>query len=153
HFSLFKSKDFEPDKKASFSKEWARLSQSQGWKPGTKHYREQRASALRNELQTHFFASFCEGLPVIKEEDREGDSLHGFQSMCQAVGKRPGDTVADCEIILKQTIVNIVDLIDACREGRDTVGLPWTNFGAFMAYTLNPLEDKTIPVREAKKDP
>jgi hypothetical protein len=170
HFSLFKSKDFEPDKKASFSKEWARLSQSQGWKPGTKHYREQRASALRNELQTHFFASFCEGLPVIKEEDREGVDLcslaesdhqrheaavklHGFQSMCQAVGKRPGDTVADCEIILKQTLVNIVDLIDACREGRDTVGLPWTNFGAFMAYTLNPLEDKTIPVREAKKDP
>lgn len=108
--------------------------------------------------------------PVIKEEEQEGPDLeslaesyhqrheaavelHGFQSICQAVGKYPGDTVAECESILRQTLVNIVDLIDACRAGRDKVGLPWTDFEAFMAYTLNPLEDKTIPAREAKKDP
>ncbi|KAL1870842.1 hypothetical protein Daus18300_004930 [Diaporthe australafricana] len=180
HFSLFKSEDFKPDKKATFSEEWARLSRSQGWRPGTSHYREQRVFALRNELQTHFFASQShelpvtkeerqEPVPVIKEEEQEGADLesltesyhqrheaavelHGFQSMCQAVGKHPGDTVAECESTLRRTLVNIVDLIDARRLGRTTVGLVWTGFEAFRAYILNPLGDKTIPWREANKD-
>lgn len=170
HFSQFKSEDFEPDSTASFSEEWARLSQSQGWKRGTEHYREQRAAALRNEIQTHFFAPPSRQLPAIKQEEQEDTEagplseidhqrheeavkLHGFQSMCQAVGKPPGATVLQCEIILKHTFVNIVDLINASRAGRDTTRLAWTNFEQFMAYTLSPLQEKTIPAREAKKDP
>lgn len=179
HFSQFKSEDFEPDSTASFSEEWARLSKSQGWERGTEHYREQRAAALRNEIQTHFFAPPSRQLPAIKQEEQddaikqegqedadtkplseldhqrheEAVKLHGFQSMCQAVGKPAGDTVAECESILKKTFVNIVDLIDACRAGRDTTRLSWNDFEQFMAYTLSPYQEKTIPAREASKDP
>ncbi|POS70919.1 hypothetical protein DHEL01_v210690 [Diaporthe helianthi] len=171
HFSLFKSEGFEPDQKASFSDEWVRLSQSQGWERGTQRYMEQRASALRNEIQTHFFASQADQLPVVKEEEREGGpameavseshqqrneaalELLGFQAMCRAVGRNPGETKVQCEMILKSTLINIVDLIDACRTGRDTTRLAWTDFAAFKAYTLDPYSDKTIPIKEAKHDP
>lgn len=181
HFSLFKSEDFQPDQKASFSDEWARLSQSQGWARGSWQYQKQRAAALRNEIQTHFFASQSTQLPVVKDEERAGApgiikeehedagleavsefnqqrheaalELVGFQSMCRAVGKNPGETKAQCEKILKSTLVNIVDLLDARRLGRDTTGLPWTDFAAFKAYTLAPYHDKTIPCKEAQKDP
>lgn len=106
HFSQFKSDAFELDDVASFGEEWARLSQSQGWVRETQHYSEQRASALRNQLQTHFFAFSACGLPIIKTEQRELDGadeevlaesehqrheaaveLRGFQSMCQTDGK------------------------------------------------------------------
>ncbi|KAK2616074.1 hypothetical protein N8I77_002783 [Diaporthe amygdali] len=174
HFSQFQSDAFEPDGTASFGEEWARLSQSQGWTRGTQHYNEQRASALRNELQTHFFASSSRILPIIKREEMEEEGiqveslaepehqrrhdavveLHGFQSMCEAVGKRPGDTVEECKSILKQTLVNIVDLIDARRTDSTKVVLTWTDFEAFKAYTLHsPGEDKTIPAKVAEKDP
>lgn len=166
HFSQFTSQAFEPDDTASFGDEWARLSQSQGWTRGTKHYSEQRACALRNELQTHFFASSSRALPEIKSEESEGENvdveplaesdhqLHGFQAMCRAVGKSPGDTVNECKRILKQTLVNIVDLIDAYRtRGKSAVRL-WTDFEAFKAYTLNSSRgDRTIPVELAKRDP
>lgn len=76
HFSLFTSEAFEPDNKASFSQEWARLSESQGWTRGTKHYSEQRACALRNELQSHFFASPSRDLPAIKSEESEEENVN-----------------------------------------------------------------------------
>lgn len=173
HFSQFTSQAFEPDNTASFGDEWARLSQSQGWTRGTKHYSEQRACALRNELQTHFFASSSRVLPAIKNEESEGENadvqplaesdhqlhvaavqLHGFQAMCKAVGKPPGDTVEKCKGILKQTLVNIVDLIDAHRTGGKRAVRLWTDFEAFKAYTLNSSGgDRTIPVELAKRDP
>ncbi|KAG6361232.1 hypothetical protein INS49_009456 [Diaporthe citri] len=177
HFSQFTSQAFEPDNTASFSEEWARLSQSQGWTRGTKHYSEQRACALRNELQTHFFAPPSRALPAIKSEESEEEGadakalaeppaeddhqrheeavkLHGFQSMCKAVGKRPGDTIGECARILNQTLVNIVDLIDASRMGSEKVVKIWTDFEDFRAYTLNSAGgDKTIPAKLAAKDP
>lgn len=177
HFSQFTSEAFEPEDTASFGDEWARLSQSQGWTRGTRHYNEQRACALRNELQTHFFASSSRALPAIKSEESEEESsdaaalaeipteeehqrheeavkLHGFQSMCEAVGKHPGDTIEECERTLNQTLVNIVDLIDAYRTGRGIPVKIWTDFEAFRSYTLNSAGgDKTIPAKVAAKDP
>lgn len=173
HFSQFTSNAFKPDDKASFGDEWARLSQSQGWTRGTKHYNEQRACALRNELQTHFFASPSRALPAIKSEEsgeegpdveslaepdhqrhQETVELQGFQAMCKAVGRSPGDTVKECKGILRRTLVNIVDLIDACRMGGERVVRVWTDFEAFKAYTLDSAGgDKTIPVKVAKQDP
>lgn len=50
HFSQFKSERFEPDKNASFGEEWNRLSQSQGWRPGSDQWRRERSVALKNEL-------------------------------------------------------------------------------------------------------
>lgn len=173
HFSQFTSDAFEPDDKSSFGDEWARLSQSQGWTRGTQQYNEQRACALRNELQTHFFASPSRALPAIKSEEsgeeepdvkslaepdhqrhQETVELQGFQAMCKAVGRSPGDTVKECKGILRRTLVNIVDLIDACRTGGERVVRPWTDFEAFKACTLNSAGgDKTIPVKVAKQDP
>lgn len=173
HFSQFTCHAFEPDDEASFGEEWARLSQSQGWVRGTKNYMEQRASALRNELQTHFFASPSRALPAIKSEESEGEDadpkplvesdrqlheaavmLQGFQLMCEAVGKSPGDTVEECQGILKQKLVNIVDLIDYRRTGGRTAVRIWTDFEAFKKYTLNSSGgDKTIPLGLAKRDP
>lgn len=152
HFSQFTSQSFEPDDTASFGEEWARLSQSQGWTPGTKQYSEQRASALRNELRTHYFASPCNALPIIKgresdkgtilrylyesqiQQHEEAVELHGFQSMCRAVGIFPGVTVEKCQNILKWTHVNIVDMIDARRTGSEGLVRTWTNLEAFQAY-------------------
>jgi hypothetical protein len=34
--------------------------------------------------------------------------LRGFQNMCRAVGKQPGHTIAQCELALRSTLVNIV---------------------------------------------
>lgn len=97
------------------------------------------------------------GLEAVSEFNQQRHEaaleLVGFQSMCRAVGKNPGETKAQCEKILKSTLVNIVDLLDARRLGRDTTGLPWTDFAAFKAYTLAPYHDKTIPCKEAQKDP
>lgn len=107
-----------------------------------------------------------DGAPAIKKEEQDSESLAdfdhqhheathellGFQSMCRAVGKTPGDTKSQCEMILKSTLVNIVDLINARRTGRDTAVLPWTNFAKFKAYTLGS-SDKTMPINEAKRDP
>ncbi|KAF6799445.1 hypothetical protein CSOJ01_12507 [Colletotrichum sojae] len=164
HFSQFKSGGFEPDSNASFGEEWNRLSQSQGWKPGSDEWRQERTVAIKNELQTHYFAPQSRELPAVKEEeeraasveavpefDEEVVQLRGFQAMCREVGKRPGNTVRQCERILKNTLVNIIDLIDGRRK--DIPPKVWHNLEDFRRYTLAPPGDKKIPWREANKDP
>ncbi|KAI7779953.1 hypothetical protein LA080_000166 [Diaporthe eres] len=172
HFSQFTSQGFEPDDTASFGEEWVRLSQSQGWTPGTKQYSEQRASALRNELRTHYFASPCDALPIIKRRENDQGAilryiyesqiqqheraveLHGFQSMCRAVGRSPGTTVEECQRILRRTLVNIVDMIDARRTGSEGLVPTRMTFEAFEIYTMDPAgADKTIPEEVAEEDP
>lgn len=101
------------------------------------------------------------GVPVAakKEEDgeQEEDSkalseaeaeLLGFQAMCTAVGKQPGDTLNQCKEALRATLVNIVDLIDAHRMG--TAVHVWTDFDRFSKYTMR--DDKMMPRDEAKRD-
>ncbi|KAF6832004.1 hypothetical protein CPLU01_06386 [Colletotrichum plurivorum] len=75
HFSQFKSEGFEsegfePDSNASFGEEWNHLSQSQGWKPGSDQWRQERTVAIKNELQTHYFAPQSRELPAVQEEEK-----------------------------------------------------------------------------------
>lgn len=91
------------------------------------------------------------GVEAVPEFDEEEVMLQGFQALCREVGKTPGNTVWQCDRILKNTLVNIIDLIDARRKG-----IPpkvWHTLEEFRRYTLAPPGDKKIPWREANKDP
>ncbi|KUI56416.1 Ribonuclease H [Cytospora mali] len=172
HFSQFEGAAFTPDRSAPFSDEFARLSSSQGWEPGTKRYDRERARALHNELRTHYFTSSvsavegeegggetAEPLVTVKKEEEDGEALvttreqltelQGFQDLCRAVRKEPADTVRGCERILKDTLVNIIDLIDARRTGAKIE--VWSDFKAFRRYTLQ--DNKRIPVAAARPKP
>ncbi|KAI3394135.1 hypothetical protein diail_3188 [Diaporthe ilicicola] len=178
HFAQFLSQDFEPDNSASFGDEWERLRASQGWVPGSQVYKRERARALRNELRSCYFPASSVRIKeeeegdmnggkrngaatpnAVKEEEdvRREDSkalteaeseLLGFQAMCTAVGKQPGDTPGECKAALRATLVNIVDLIDARRMGQEVQ--VWTDFDKFCAYTMG--HDKMIPLDQAKED-
>ena len=51
----------------------------------------------------------------LSEEER---ALQGYQALCHEVGIDPSDSVAECKKNLKNTLINIVDLIDARRTGK-----------------------------------
>ena len=93
------------------------------------------------------------GASFIRDERHQRDEalyeLHGFQNMCREVGKEPAATLEGCRAALKETLVNIVDLIDVHRTGRKVE--VWDDFVEFMHYTLQP--KKTMPVEAAKEDP
>lgn len=55
--------------------------------------------------------------------------------------------VVECKRYLKNTLINIVDLINARRTGKRVE--VWDSFEKFCAYTLQ----KRIDLREAKKPP
>lgn len=166
YFEKFGSQDneYKPDVKADFNQEFSRLASSQGWVPGTQQFKEERMTALSSQVWTHFFKD------ALKEEDTEilassvdytdptssmlsfwdqdpRRKLKGFQRMCRAVRREPGGTLEECKMILKGTLVNIVDLIDACRIGASLE--VWTDFEEFESYTFDGC--RTIPVAQAKK--
>ncbi|ROV95537.1 hypothetical protein VSDG_05340 [Cytospora chrysosperma] len=187
HFSQFEADGFRPDRGASFSDEFGRLSSSQGWVPGSQRYQEERVRALHNELRTHYFSSIPtmareeeqnhdvdgplhavkkeKGNHLIKEEDEEEEEedenensfaireqlleLQCFQNLCREVGKAPADSREGCRSILKETFVNIVDLIDARRIGAKIE--VWADFEEFRRYTLQ--NHKTMPYKQAEKYP
>lgn len=168
YFEKFSSQEhkFQPDAKAKFSQEFDRLASSQGWARGSPRYKTERVTALSDQVWTHFFKDALEerdtgrparregfGRPAesgladpVREESRK---LRGFQALCRAVGREPGGALEECKMILKGTLVNIVDLIDACRTGK--LLEVWTDFYRFKRYTLDD-EEKTIPLHLAKHD-
>lgn len=78
HFSQFEglgAGGFKPDERASFSQEFERLSSSQGWRPGSQEYDNERARALRNELRAHYFSSAPAAVDVGEEEEENGLTL------------------------------------------------------------------------------
>ncbi|KAK5651343.1 hypothetical protein OQA88_12576 [Cercophora sp. LCS_1] len=74
--------------------------------------------------------------------------LAGYQHLCREVGLEPSGDVEECRRRLKTVWVNIIDLIDARRTGREVD--VWTNFEAFRWYTLQP--EHRIDQNEAKKN-
>lgn len=166
YFEKFGSQEqkFKPDVKAEFSQEFDRLASSQGWMPGSQQYKTERVTALTSQVWTHFFKD------ALKEEDTKSlaisddlsnptksifpfrhldplQKLRGFQAMCRAVGREPGGTLEQCKMILKGTLVNIIDLIDASRTNKSLE--VWTDFQDFKSYTLSN-RAKTIPLDHAK---
>ncbi|KAG5951528.1 hypothetical protein E4U53_002895 [Claviceps sorghi] len=146
HFAKYQ--DFVPDDDASFDDEFARLASSQNWVPGSQEYVQERTIALREEITFHYF---CPGLlpdgtvvPLTKEE-----ILEGFQALCREVRIAPGHSIRDCKRLLKSTLVNIVELIDARRTGKEV--RVWDDFDQFCDFTLQP--EHMIHAEEAKKPP
>ncbi|RSL79794.1 hypothetical protein CDV31_017174 [Fusarium ambrosium] len=131
HFSKFEN--FTPDENASFDHEFARLASSQTWVPGSQMYTRERTIAMRQELKLHYFSQ-PRPLHDTNEELTEEEKLQGYQELCHEVRIPPSDSIAECKKHLKNTLVNIVDLIDA-RRTRKAVKV-WHDFEAFRAYTL-----------------
>ncbi|KAK4150025.1 hypothetical protein C8A00DRAFT_37382 [Chaetomidium leptoderma] len=149
HFAKFEH--FTPNDAASFDDEFDRLASSQQWVPGSQEYTRQRTVAMREELELHYFSQ-SQQLDNINEEEElseEEKALQGYQALCHEVGIDPSDSVAECKRILKNTLVNIVDLIDARRTGKRVE--VWDSFEEFRAYTLQ--DKKRINLEEAKKPP
>ncbi|KAK3303807.1 uncharacterized protein B0T15DRAFT_569262 [Chaetomium strumarium] len=80
----------------------------------------------------------------LTEEELE---LKGYQDLCREVGIEPSESVAECKRLLKTKLVNIIDLIDARRNGNEVK--VWDDFDAFRDYTLND-DEKRIDIEEAK---
>lgn len=144
HFENFGN--FVPDNNASFDDEFSRLASSQDWVGGTKEYQRQRTIALRSELKLHYFSQSHE----LEEEHEltEEEMLQGYQALCQELGIAASDSIQECKRDLKGTLVNIVDLIDARRTGKQVK--VWEDFEAFRNYTL--MEGHTINGKEAAKE-
>ncbi|KAG8411739.1 hypothetical protein J3458_015325 [Metarhizium acridum] len=140
HFAKFE--DFTPNADAPFEHEFARLASSQSWVPGSQQYTRERTIALRQELITHYFCKPEE--PELTDDAK----LEGYQALCREVGLPVSDSEAECKKRLKNTLVNIVDLIDARRTLRGVK--VWNDFRAFRKYTLQPKH--RIDKGEAKKD-
>ncbi|KAK4110314.1 hypothetical protein N656DRAFT_838529 [Canariomyces notabilis] len=138
HFAKFE--DFTPNDAASFDHEFARLASSQQW----------RTIAIKEELELHYFSQpQLDNIDEEEELSEEEIRLRGYQALCQEVGINPSDSVAECKRCLKNTLVNIVDLIDARRTGKRVK--VWDSFEEFRAYTL--LDEHRIDIREAKRPP
>ena len=148
HFATFEN--FAPNDGASFDNEFGRLASSQNWIPGSQQYARERTIAMRQELKLHYFSQSQdddngETDAGFTEEDRE---LKGYQDLCREVGIPSQDSIAECKRHLKNTLVNIVDLIDARRMGKKVE--VWDDFEAFRDYTLQ--DEHRVDAREAKKD-
>ena len=150
HFAKFQN--FTPNDDASFNDEFSRLASSQQWIPGSQQYSQERTVALREELKLHYFTpsqpSRDKDVPVLTAaESTKKMELEGYQSLCREVGISEGDTALECQVLLKNTLVNIVDLIDARRTNAKVE--VWDDFEAFRAYTLQ--DEHRINMKEAKE--
>jgi hypothetical protein len=154
HFASFQN--FAPNDGASFDNEFVRLASSQNWVPGSQQYTRERTIAMRQELKLHYFSQSQlqsqDDDDIKSEQDAELTEeelqLRGYQDLCHEVGIPPNDSIAECKKNLKNTLVNIVDLIDARRMGKKVE--VWDDFEAFRDYTLQ--DEHRIDAREAKED-
>ncbi|GKU13409.1 hypothetical protein FLAG1_10294 [Fusarium langsethiae] len=142
HFAKFDS--FTPNDDVSFDDEFARLASSQNWVPGSQIYTQERTIAIRQELQLHYFSHSKQQGDELTEEEQ----LKGYRSLCREVRIPERDSIAECKKDLKNTLVNIIDLIDARRVQKDVK--VWDDFESFRAYTLQ--DEHRINMHEAKQD-
>ncbi|KAK0634206.1 hypothetical protein B0T14DRAFT_542925 [Immersiella caudata] len=121
HFAKYESADFTPDDNAPFESEFASLASSQSWVPGSQEYSRHRTIALLES----------------SEEEAIEIRRNGYQALCREVGIDPPPfKIGECKNRLKNTLVNIVDLIDAQRTGKRVE--VWKDFASFRKYTLLP---------------
>ncbi|KAK7414630.1 hypothetical protein QQZ08_012522 [Neonectria magnoliae] len=146
HFATFDN--FTPDNSASFDCEFARLASSQQWVPGSQQYTRERTIAMREELTLLYFSPTP--LAVNNEPPdqlTEEQKLKGYRDLCDEIGIPPGNSVDECKKLLKSTLVNIVDLIDARRTC--SAAMVWHDLDEFRKYTLQ--DGHRINKEEAKK--
>ncbi|KAH6845694.1 hypothetical protein B0I37DRAFT_380877 [Chaetomium sp. MPI-CAGE-AT-0009] len=75
--------------------------------------------------------------------------LRGYQALCRGIGIDPSNSIPECYRRLKDTLVNIVDLIDARRTGKRVK--VWENPREFWADTR--LDKNRLNGREANRAP
>ncbi|KAI3332038.1 hypothetical protein HD806DRAFT_178480 [Xylariaceae sp. AK1471] len=141
--------NFEPDNKADFDEEFGRFASSQNIAPGSKAWRQQRTDAVRHEMIFHYsqkVESDDDDDDVKKEEEnnldpleeKERQMLKTYQNMCREAKLEPLDTIEGCVANLKSVLVNIIDYINAKRNGKPIKVWPPHEFEAFKRYTLDP---------------
>lgn len=145
HFATFDN--FAPDDAAPFDDEFARLAATQNWVPGSQEYTQERTIAMREEIKTLYFSQ-SQPLADIPEALTPDQVLEGYHALCDEVGIERPANIGDCKRELKKNLVNIIDLIDARRTGKEIK--IWTNFEEFSAYTIQ--DGHRIDKEEAKKD-
>lgn len=154
HFSQYSDSGFEPDPSADFLQEFDRLASSQGWEPSSQQYKEEKTTAMGKEMY-HQIIEPAIAIAIAKEEGTEltknDETLIGYQTLLQEVGKEPLDSINACFTELKNnTLVNIIDLINARRNDSPVRRWEIHEFGEFKRYTLQP--GHTIDVNMASKD-
>lgn len=98
----------------------------------TKH---QRTARLRRDFEAHY--------------GDVHDKLQGWQDLCNDVGISIGNSVTQCKKALKNIHINIVDLLQAKKAGRQPIRFATRR--ALISWTL---EDKgrIFPLAAAKKN-
>lgn len=125
----------------------ARISVDIDIRRSAQEYTRERTIAIRQELKLHYFSQ-SQPIAEVDEKLTEEDQLKGYQDLCREVRIPPRDSIAECKKDLKNTLVNIVDLIDARRMGKEVK--VWDDFEAFRNYTLR--DEHRINMHEAKED-
>ncbi|KFG83693.1 hypothetical protein MANI_024897 [Metarhizium anisopliae] len=115
--------------------------------PSSEQYTQERTFAMREELKSYYFSKSQEHDHRGEELTEEG-KLEGYQALCREVRIPPSHSMSECKKHLKNTLVNIVDLIDARRRSKEVK--VWHDFEAFRDYTLK--DEHRIDMGEAKKD-
>jgi viroplasmin and RNaseH domain-containing protein len=152
HFAQYP--EFEPESNKPFDEEFKRLAQSQDWIPNSQQYHEQRTLAIKEEIQNEYWEPALkeEELSQLTQEERKLKEdewkIHGYQTLLREVNAEPRDTIAECVEALQNTLVNIVDLLDARRTG--VKAEIFKCFQDFRRHTMKP--GKRIHLDTAKKD-
>ncbi|KAI0971324.1 hypothetical protein F4678DRAFT_432480 [Xylaria arbuscula] len=140
--------DFKPDDEADFEDEFGRFASSQNIAPGSKAWREKRTDAISHEVVFHYSQKVdSDDEDDIKEEHDDNPSfsaekesrrrLRIFQNMCREAKLEPLDTIDGCTTNLKGELINIVDYLDARRNGKPIKVWPPHQFEKFRRYTLS----------------
>ncbi|KAI1126125.1 hypothetical protein F5Y10DRAFT_218208 [Nemania abortiva] len=152
--------NFVPDDNADFDIEFGRFASSQNIPLGSKAWRQERTNAIRHEVIFHYSQAKPDDKDGIKKEEEEHDSglsaeekkrkfdLQVLQNMCREVKLEPLDTIEGCRANIRGVLVNIVDYINAKRNGAPIKVWPPHQFEQFRCYSLR--DDKRIDLEEAK---
>ncbi|KAI0432579.1 hypothetical protein F5Y09DRAFT_301269 [Xylaria sp. FL1042] len=141
--------NFEPNDGADFEEEFGRFASSQNIAPGSKVWRQKRTKAIGHEVIFHYSQEDDSDDEDDIKKEGEGDvglsekekrcrwKLRIFQNMCREAKLEPLDTIEGCVANIKGVLINIVDYIDAKRNGRPVKVWPPHQFEEFRSYTLS----------------
>ncbi|KAJ5592214.1 hypothetical protein N7537_009118 [Penicillium hordei] len=133
YFSRFPS--FQTANSALAIAEFDRLACQMNWRQGSKKYNRERARFLASQFDAHF--------------GTDATKLENWQALCAEVKTQsPTKSISQCRKALAKTHVNLVDLVDSRRTGKNVKHFPSPK--ALREYTLN--TRKIFPKSAAKKD-
>ncbi|CAK5264090.1 unnamed protein product [Mycena citricolor] len=129
--------DFEHDPFVPLRQEFERLAREEGWGKKSRMFKDQWGLCGIQEF----------GYQFGKDENR----LAGWQALCATVGvKKTPDSIAKCKTIMRNTWVNIYDLLDAKRTGKTVLKHPSKD--ALRSYSINSKPPKIFSKAQAKKN-